>query len=150
MVSRKMNSAVPANKPVTVAPTTEATVSTVLVQVPPVEGKSTKVSLIQILASGNETGVGALTKIPSVASEEQPASLMKVKKATPCATPTTFPFGVTVAIPVLLDAQVPPVVGFKVVVSPIQTAESPVMLTLGFNEIVAANGFEGQNVLACV
>lgn len=148
MVSRKINSAVPAVNPVTVAPVTEATTGTVLVQVPPVAGNSTNVSLIQILASGKETGVGALTIIPSVASDEHPASLIKVKKATPCATPTTFPSGVTEAIPVLLDAQVPPVVGLNVVVSPIHTAESPVMLTVGFKDMVAFKGFEGQNVLA--
>jgi hypothetical protein len=150
IVSVNINSAVPAVIPVTVAPATDATAASVLAQVPPVAGNNTRVSLIHILASGNETGVGAFTKIPSVASDAQPASLIKVKKATPCATPTTFPSGVTEAMAVLLDAQVPPVVGLNVVVSPIHTAVSPVMLTLGFNEMVAFNGLDGQKVLACV
>lgn len=151
VVSVNTNSTVPAATPVTTpALVTVATKASVLAQVPPDEGESVTWSLIQILASGNETGVGALTMIPSVASEEHPASLIKVKKATPCALPITLPSGVTVAIDVLLDAHVPPVVGLKVVVSPIHTAVSPVILTDGFNEMVAFNGLEGQKVLACV
>ena len=58
--------------------------------------------------------------------------LVNVKVELPVATPVTTPALVTVALVASLLAQVPPVVGDKVVVPPLsQIEEAPVMLTVG-------------------
>ena len=57
--------------------------------------------------------------------------LVKVNVAVPADTPVTTPPFVTVATATLLLTQVPPLVGDKVVVSPIQILLDPVMLTTG-------------------
>ena len=57
--------------------------------------------------------------------------LVKVKVTVPAVTPVTTPPFVTVATAALLLAHVPPLVGDKVVVAPIQTLLDPVMLTVG-------------------
>ena len=56
---------------------------------------------------------------------------VKVKVADPAATPVTTPAEVTVATDGLLLTHVPPVVGDKVVVDPMQIELLPVMLTVG-------------------
>ena len=56
---------------------------------------------------------------------------VKVKVAGPAATPVTTPAEVTVATAGLLLTHVPPVVGDKVVVAPMQIELLPVMLTDG-------------------
>jgi hypothetical protein len=57
--------------------------------------------------------------------------LVKVKVAVPPETPVTTPPDVTVAIALLLLAQVPPEVGDKLVVLPAQIEVLPVILTVG-------------------
>lgn len=67
-----------------------------------------------------------------VGAETQPVVvLVKVKVAVPAETPVTTPPDVTVATAGLLLAQVPPLVGDKVVVLPAQILVAPVMLTVG-------------------
>ena len=56
---------------------------------------------------------------------------VNVNVADPAATPVTTPAEVTVATAGLLLTQVPPVVGDKVVVAPMQIELLPVMLTDG-------------------
>ena len=60
---------------------------------------------------------------------------VKVKVALPAATPVTTPALLTVAIALLLLAQVPPLVGVHVIVLPTHTAEAEV-LTTGLGLIV--------------
>jgi hypothetical protein len=75
----------------------------------------------------------ALTVIALVASlGHSVALLVNVNVAVPGAIPVTTPAFVTVATAVLLLAHVPPVVGLKVDVLPIQSDEPPEMLTVGF------------------
>jgi hypothetical protein len=105
------------------------------VQVPPEVGD--KVVLVPIQIEEGTVIVGsAFTVILFVGFEEQPEVLVKVKVAVPDATPVTMPALVTVAIDVLLLVQVPPVEGSKVVVDPEQIVVFPVMLTLGFTDMV--------------
>jgi hypothetical protein len=73
----------------------------------------------------------ALTVTDPVVLLQPVTSEVKVKVAVPAATPVTTPPGVTVATDVLLLVQVPPVVGFSVVVAPTQIELLPVMLTVG-------------------
>jgi hypothetical protein len=75
----------------------------------------------------------APTVITDVASLGHPVLVcVNVNVAVPIATPVTTPAFVTVATAELLLDHVPPVVGLKVEVLPIQSDVPPVTLTLGF------------------
>lgn len=130
----KVNVAVPAVTPVTTpALVTVATAGLLLAQVPPVVGDKVVAFPIQILFEPVMLTIGAaFTVTGAVAAETQPVTAsVKVKVADPADTPVTTPALVTVAIAGLLLAQVPPVVGDKVVVSATQMLLEPVILTVG-------------------
>jgi hypothetical protein len=75
----------------------------------------------------------ALTVTVLVASDGQSVVLLvNINVTVPPLTPVTTPALVTVAIAVLLLAQVPPVVGLRVVVEPSHIVLLPVMFTVGF------------------
>ena len=65
-----------------------------------------------------------------------PKEEVNVKYAVPGDTPVTIPALVTVATEVLLLIQVPSATGDKVVISPIQRVELPVISTTGDSLIV--------------
>ena len=76
-------------------------------------------------------GVG-LTRIALVGALTQPVLVwVNLKVAVPFITPVTTPASVTVAMASELLAQVPPVVGVKLVVEPMQITFVPVIFTLG-------------------
>lgn len=142
--------AVPADTPVTTpASVTVATAGLLLVQVPPVVGDKPDMAPIQMLVNPVilTAGVG-FTVTGDVAEDTQPVTeLVNVKVAMPAATPVTTPALVTVATVGSLLTQVPPDVGDKVVVSPIQILETPVILTTGRAlTVTAAVGMDTQPV----
>lgn len=74
-----------------------------------------------------------------------------MKRACPAPTAETTPPLVTVATPVSSLTQVPPVVGDKVDVLPIQRPDEPVILTVGLgNTQTVAEALEAQPVVASV
>jgi hypothetical protein len=132
--SVKVKVAVPADTPVTrPALVTVATAGLLLTQVPPVVGDKVVVLPTQMLVEPVMLTEGAaFTVTGAVGEETQPVLvLVKVKVAEPAATPVTTPAFVTVATARLLLVHVPPVVGDKAVVPPIQILLEPVMLTTG-------------------
>lgn len=142
--------AVPAVKPVTTpALVTEATAGLLLTQVPPVAGDKVVVNPAQIVLEPVILTAGvAFIVIPEVGAETQPVLvLVKVNVTTPALIPVTTPKLVTEATAGLLLAQVPPVEGDKLVISPIQMLEAPRMLTIGIGSTVTvAVGAETQPV----
>ena len=125
--------ALPAVNPVTIPPAlTDATAGLLLTHVPPVVGESVVVAPMQIeLPPVMLTAGKALIVTVPVVLLQFVVDEVKVKVADPAATPLTTPAEVTVATDVLLLTQVPPVVGDKVVVAPMQIELLPVMLTVG-------------------
>jgi hypothetical protein len=101
------------------------------VQVPPEVGDNVVFVPIQI-AEGTVIIGSGFTVMLFVGFEAQPEVLVKIKVAVPSATPVTMPALVTVAIDVLLLAQVPPEVGSREVVDPAQIVTLPEILTVGF------------------
>lgn len=84
------------------------------------------------LAPVIDTIGAALTVTGKVDNDEQPVVVdVKINVADPTATPVTTPPFVTVAMALLLLAQVPPVEGDKVVVPPIHIDDVPEILTVG-------------------
>lgn len=143
----------PAETPVTTpALDTVATAGLLLTQVPPEVGDSVVVELTQILLNPVMLTTGnGLTVTGSVGTDSQPLLLVNVKVAEPAPIPVTTPALVTVATAGLLLAQVPPVVGDKLVVAPAQIVLRPVMLTTGV--LFTVTGFVGaetQPVLVLV
>jgi hypothetical protein len=130
----KVKVAVPAETAVTTpAFVTVATAGLLLTQVPPVPGESVVVAPTQMLLEPVMLTTGlAFTVIVEVGRDVQPVPLLvKVKVTAPAATPVTTPALVTVAMEGSLLAQVPPVVGDRVVVVPGQILLEPVTLTVG-------------------
>ena len=114
----KVKVAVPADMPVTnPALVTVATAGLLLVQMPPVVGDKVVVCPTQILALPVmlATGCAVTVTVPAVAVQLVVPSV-KVNVAMPAEIPVTNPVLSTVATRELLLAQVPPVVGDKVVV----------------------------------
>jgi len=149
----KVKVAEPALTPVTIPLfDTVATAGLLLTHVPPVVGDRVVVALTQILLRPVilTTGSG-LTVTGSVGNDAQPLVLVNVKVAEPAPTPETTPALVTVATEGLLLAQVPPVVGDKVVVAPSQIVLMPVMLTTGvLLTVTGAVGADTQPVVLLV
>lgn len=86
----------------------------------------------QILSLPRILTVGLGVTITLIESERHPVDVsVNANFAVPEATPVTTPALVTVAMALLLLAQVPPVDGVKVVVEPIQTAAVPATATVG-------------------
>lgn len=78
-----------------------------------------------------------MTVTGSVGAETQPVFvLVNVNVAVPAETAVTTPALVTVATAGLLLDQVPPVLGDKPVISPIQSVLTPMMLTIGIGSTV--------------
>jgi hypothetical protein len=120
-VKVNVNDAVPAETPVTIpAFVTVATAALLLAQVPPVMGDKVIVLPTQTDAGALTTG-SALTVTGVVVALQEVTALVKIKVAVPAETPLTSPALVTVATAALVLAQVPPVMGDKVVVLPTQT-----------------------------
>jgi len=137
----KVNVAVPADTPVTTpALVTVATAALLLDQVPPLLGDKVVVAATQILLTPVILPTGAaFTVTVEVARETQPVVVfVNVNVTDPAETPVTNPAFVTVATAGLLLAQVPPVVGDKVVVLPIQMLLDPVIKTTGMGWTVTA------------
>ena len=88
---------------------------------------------VLIFVAAMATGVAgiAFTVTAEVVLVQPVAVNVKVNVAEPDATPVTRPAFVTVAAPVLLLTQVPPVLGDNVVVLPTQIVVLPVILTVG-------------------
>lgn len=95
-------------------------------------------------------GLG-LTKMAVVCAEQPVAVFVNVNLACPAPTAVTTPPLVTVATAILSLTQVPPVVGDKVDVLPIQSPEEPVIETVGFaNTQTVADALDAQPVEASV
>ena len=125
--------AVPTETPVTMpALLMVATAGSLLVQVPPV-GDIVVVPPIQILLAPVISATGVLlTVMAAVGAEIQPVAVsVKVKVAVPADTPVTTPALSTVATAALLLAQVPPLVGVKPELSPMQILVAPEIVTTG-------------------
>jgi hypothetical protein len=138
----KVNVELPALTAVTTpAFVTVATAGLLLVQVPPEVGDKVVVLFIHIAVGPVTLTTGLpLTVTADVANDIQPvAVLVNVKVADPALTPVTMPAFVTEAMDELLLDQVPPVLGDKVVVVPIQILGGPVTLTVGFGWTTNAN-----------
>jgi hypothetical protein len=130
----KVKVALPEAIPVTTpALVTVATDGSLLVQLPPLVGDKVVVAPTQMLLEPVMLTVGkALMVTAAVGRETHPVALdVKVKVAVPAETPVTTPALVTVAMEALLLAQVPPLVGDKVVVAPTHIVLEPVILTTG-------------------
>ena len=84
-------------------------------------------------------GLGSATTVTvEVGSDIQLLDVwVNLKVEVPAATPVTIPALDTVATEELLDIQLPPVAGDKVVVPPTQIVLSPVIETTGFTSMVA-------------
>lgn len=128
----KVNVALPAATPVTTpAFVTVAMELSLLVHVPPVVGD--KVILLPThTAAGAETTGNALTVTEVVVLEHPVDVSVNVKVTEPAATPVTTPAFVTVAVALLLLTHVPPVVGDKVIVPPMQTVWGALTAGLAF------------------
>ena len=124
----------PAVKPVTSPPlVTDATVGSLLLQVPPVVGDNVVVTPTHIVLDPIMVTTGnKLTVTAEVAAETHPVvEFVKVKVAEPAAKPETIPALVTVALAGSLLTHVPPELGEREVVKPTQILLAPVMLTTG-------------------
>ncbi len=124
-----------------------------LTHVPPEDGLSVVVVPSQIAVPPVTFATGsAFTVIKPVALDTQLVALsVNTNVAVPGAIPVTTPELVTVAILLLLDTQVPPLVGDKVVDKPRQTEVAPVILTIGFSlTITLFVAFETQPLEVCV
>ena len=112
---------------------TLAMVELLLAQVPPDVGvRLVVVPTQRVVGPVTLTTGRALIVTPAVAMDTQPVVvLVKVNVTVPTATPVTTPSFATVAMAGSLLDQVPPDVGDKVVVDPIQILLEPVMLTTG-------------------
>lgn len=129
--SVKMKVAVPADTPVTTpAFVTVATVLSLLIQVPPVEGLKLSVAATQSVADGALTMGSALIVRDDVVLLQPVSVSVKVNVTEPAVTPVTSPTFVTVAIALLLLSHVPPVEGLKFIVAPMQS-ETKGALTVG-------------------
>jgi len=141
--------AVPAETPVTMpALLMVATAGSLLVQVPPV-GDIVVVPPIQILLAPVISATGVLlTVMAAVGAETQPVPVsVKVKVAVPADTPVTTPALSTVATAALLLAQVPPLVGVKPELSPMQILVAPEIVTTGIAfTVTVAVGIEAHPV----
>ena len=136
----KVKVADPAATPVTTpAEVTVATAGLLLTHVPPVVGDKVVVAPMQIelLPVMLTVGKALIVTVPVVLLQLV-VDEVNVKVADPAATPVTTPAEVTVATDVLLLTHVPPVVGDRVVVAPMQIELLPVMLTVGKALIVTA------------
>ena len=136
----KVKVADPAATPVTTpAEVTVATEVLLLTHVPPVVGDKVVVAPMHIEMLPVMLTVGkALTVTVPVVLLQLVVDEVKVKVADPAATPVTTPAEVTVATDGLLLTHVPPVVGDKVVIAPMQIELLPVMLTDGNGLTVTA------------
>jgi hypothetical protein len=134
----QINVTVPGSNPVTTpALLTVAINGLLLAQVPPVVGDKVVVVSTQILSLPVILTVGLGVTITLIESERHPVDVsVNANFAVPEATPVTTPALVTVAMALLLLAQVPPVEGVKVVVDPIQTAAVPATATVGLGLMV--------------
>ena len=105
-----------------------------LVHVPPVVGDKVIVEPIQTCEPAVTTGL-AFIVTELVVALHPVVVLVKVNAAVPAVTPVTTPALVTVAFALLL-VHVPPVVGVKVIVEPIQTCEPAVTTGKAFTVTV--------------
>jgi hypothetical protein len=129
-VSVKVNVTLPIDTPVTnPALVTVAMVLSLLTQVPPVVGLRIKVDPAQSVGEGVLTTGNALTVTDEVVLLQPVTVSVKVNVTLPIDTPVTKPALVTVAIVLSLLTQVPPVVGLKVKVDPIQSVGDGVLTT---------------------
>lgn len=126
--------AMPALAPVTTPSlVTEATAGALLTQVPSVFGDNvvdapTQIVLAPVILTA---GVG-FTVTAAVGKDTQPvAVLVKVKVAVPAETAVMTPSLAIVATAGSLLAQVPPMVGEALVISPMQTLLDPTILATG-------------------
>jgi hypothetical protein len=120
-----------------------------LVQVPPVVGKSVVVLPIQTEEAPVITGK-AFMVTAAVVLLHPVEVCVKVYVAVPPVNPVTTPALVTVAMEILLLAHVPPVVGESVVEVPAQMDELPVTLTVGNAFTVSAVVVALHPVEVCV
>jgi hypothetical protein len=150
----KVKVALPADTPVTTpALVTVATPGALLVQVPPEAGSKLVVAPTQMVLAPSilTIGSGFTVTVAVVAPQLGAAVLVKVNVTAPAETAMTTPALVTVAMVELLLAQVPPVVGDKVVEAPTQIVLAPVMDTTGNAlTVTAAVGAETQPVVELV
>jgi len=111
----------------------ETTEGALLAHVPPVVGDNVVVRPTQMLVDPVMLAKGrAFTVTVPVGRETQPVpESVKLNVAVPAPTPVTTPVLDTVATAGLLLAQVPPLVGDKVVVVPTQMVLAPVIFTGG-------------------
>jgi hypothetical protein len=86
------------------------------------------------------------TVIGAEGLDAQPLAFVNVNVALPAPTAVTTPLLFTIATDVLLDVQVPPVDGDKVLVSPTQMISSPVMDTEGLLLTVNAADVTGRQL----
>jgi hypothetical protein len=117
-----------------------------LAQVPPLLGVTLTEYPTQPVAAPPKTG-NALTLTLPVVAVHPVVLLVKVNVAVPAEIAVTTPELVTVATLVLLLAQVPPVVGDRVVVVPTQMELLPVILTVGKADTVKIIELEHPVVL---
>lgn len=116
---------IPVTTPALLMVTTDGLVA---VQVPPLAGSRVVVPPTQICAELTETLGLAFTVIKAEGRETQPVDvLVKTKFVIPAETPVIIPPFVTVATDVLADVHVPPVLGVRELVLPIQIAAGPVI-----------------------
>jgi hypothetical protein len=129
--SVKVKVAVPADTPVTTPVfVTVASVLSLLIQVPPVEGLKLSVAATQSVADGALTMGSALIVRDDVVLLQPVSVSVKVNVTEPAVKPVTSPAFVTVAIALLLLNQMPPVEGLKFIVAPMQS-EAKGALTVG-------------------
>ena len=150
----KVNVAVPAERAVTTpAFVTEATAGLLLTQVPPLDGDNPVIPPMHKLVVPMMLTMGvASTVTGAVAAETQPVVvLVKINVAVPAETPVTIPALLTVATAGLVLTHVPPVLGEREVVNPIQILLTPVILTVGVGlTVTAAVGVDTQPVVVLV
>ena len=114
----------PADKPVTnPALVTVAMALLLVTQVPPEAGVTLVVPPIHTVPGPPR--VGSASTVNDTVLLQPVAVFVKVSVTAPAETPVTTPSFVTVALPVLLLLQVPPVDGVTLAVAPIQTEVAP-------------------------
>jgi hypothetical protein len=151
-VSVNLTSLVPAVTPVTTLPTNvkDPVPPATSDHVPPVEGNNVAVDPIQIFVELALTVGLGLTVIAPVVFEQPVAVNVNVNVVLPCDTPVTTPPFVMVAMAGFVLAQVPPLVGDKVVVLPTQIVGGDAV-TVGFATTVNADvGSDTQPVAVSV
>jgi len=118
-----------------------ATAVLLLTHTPPEVGESVVVLPTHIEGGPVNIALGSsLMVIYSLSDDGHPEALVKTNVTAPLETPVTIPLLVIVATDGLLDTQVPPVVGEKLVVSPIHIASGPV-------RFIAVGGFTVMTTL---